>query len=213
MNIKIRSASTHDASFLAWVILIAGRAHVQRGIWEVILRGREQECMTFLQSLTITQTPHLFHHSCFLIGEMGGRPAAAIGGYDPKCLGYPTLRKAIKEVICQIGFSGPDPEAMKRSEGVLSCIPEDIEGAWVVDSVATVPEFRRQGITSILLEKMLERGRSQGFRRAQINIYIGNIPAQRLYEKHGFRIMDEKQHPDFEKEIGSPGMARLLRDL
>jgi ribosomal-protein-alanine N-acetyltransferase len=83
----------------------------------------------------------------------------------------------------------------------------------VVDSVATVPEFRRQGITSKLLEKMLERGRSQGFRRAQINIYIGNIPAQRLYEKHGFQVMDEKRHPNFEKEIGSPGMARLLRDL
>ncbi len=213
MNTRIRSAHSHDVSFLAWVILTAGRAHVQRGIWEVILGGREQECLTFLQSLTMTQTPHLFHHSCFLIAEVGGRPAAALGGYDPKGLGYPTLRKDIKEVIYQIGFSGPDSEAMKRSEGVLSCIPEDIEGAWVVDSVATVPEFRRQGITSKLLEKMLERGRSQGFRRAQINIYIGNIPAQRLYEKHGFQITDERRHPDFEKEIGSPGMARLLCDL
>jgi len=213
MNITIRSASTHDASFLAWVILISGRAHVQRGIWEVILGGREQECLTFLQSLTVTQTPHLFHHSCFLIAEAGGRPAAALGGYDPKSLGYPTLRIAIKEVGYKRGFSGPDPEAMKRSQQVLSCIPEDVEGAWVVDSVATLPEFRRQGITSDLLEKILERGRSQGFRRAQINIYIGNIPAQRLYEKHGFQIMDEKRHPDFEKEIGSPGMARLLRDL
>jgi ribosomal protein S18 acetylase RimI-like enzyme len=213
MNIKIRPARSRDASFLAWVILISGRAHVQRGIWEVILGGREQDCLTFLQFLTITQTPHLFHRSCFLVAEVGGRPAAALGGYDPKSLGYPTLRKAIKEVTYKIGFSGPDPEAMKRSQGVLSCIPEDVEGAWVVESVATVPELRRQGITSKLLEKMLERGRSQGFRRAQINIYVGNIPAQRLYEKHGFRIMDEKRHPDFEKEIGSPEMARLLRDL
>jgi len=213
MNFKIRPAQPEDASFLAWVILISGRAHVQQGIWEVILGGTEQECLTFLQLLTITQTPHLFHHSCFLIAEVGGHPVAGLGGYDPKPLGYPTLRKATKEVVYKIGFSGPDPEAMKRFQGVLSCIPEDVEGAWVVDSVATVPEFRRQGITSKLLEKMLERGRSQGFRRAQINIYIGNIPAQRLYEKHGFRIMDEKRHPDFEKEIGSPGMARLLRDL
>lgn len=213
MNFKIRPAQPEDASFLAWVILTSGRAHVQRGIWEVILGGTEQECLTFLQLLTITQTPHLFHHSCFLIAEVGGHPAAGLGGYDPKPLGYPTLRKAIKEVIYKIGFSGPNPEAMKRSQGVLSCMPEDVEGAWVVDSVATVPEFRRQGITSKLLEKMLERGRSQGFLRAQINIYIGNTPAQRLYEKHGFQIMDEKRHPDFEKEIGSPGMACLLRDL
>jgi ribosomal protein S18 acetylase RimI-like enzyme len=213
MNIKIRPALSRDAPFLAWVILISGRAHVQRGIWEVILGGTEQDCLTFLQFLTVTQTPHLFHHSCFLIAEVGGSPVAALGGYDPRSLGYPTLRKAIKEVTYKMGSSGPDSEAMKRSQRVLSCIPEDIEGAWVVDSVATVPEFRRQGITSELLEKMLERGRSQGFRRAQINIYIGNTPAQRLYEKHGFQIMDEKRHPDFEKEIGSPGMACLLRDL
>lgn len=213
MYIEIRSARSRDASFLAWVILISGRAHLQRGIWEVILGGTEQQCLTFLQLLTITRTPHLFHHSCFLIAEVGGRPVAALGGYDPKSLGYQTLRKAIDEVVYKKGFSGPNPEAMKRSQRVLSCIPEDVEGAWVVDSVATVPEFRRQGITGKLLEEMLERGRRQGFRRAQINIYIGNIPAQRLYEKYGFQIIDEMRHPDFEKEIGSPGMARLLRDL
>jgi ribosomal protein S18 acetylase RimI-like enzyme len=144
---------------------------------------------------------------------VGGRSAAALGGYDPRSLGYPTLRKAIEEIAHKRGSSGLDPGAMKRSKGVLSCIPEDVEGAWVVESVATVPEFRRQGITSKLLEEMLERGRSLGFRRAQINIYIGNMPAQRLYEKYGFQIMDEKRNPDFEKEIGSPGMARLLCNL
>jgi translation initiation factor 4G len=177
------------------------------------LGGTEEECLVFLRKLVVTKTPHLFHHSCFLVAEVEGRPVAGLGGYDPKSLGYPTLRKAINEVVYKIGFSGPDSEAMKRSQKVLSCIPEDVEGAWVVDSVAAVPEFRRQGITSELLEEMLEKGRGQGFRRAQINIYIGNIPAQRLYEKHGFKVVDEKRHSDFEKEIGSPGMARLLRDL
>jgi ribosomal protein S18 acetylase RimI-like enzyme len=56
-------------------------------------------------------------------------------------------------------------------------------------------------------------GREKGFRCAQINIYIGNIPAQRLYEKYGFKIVDEKRDPYFEMQIGSPGMARMLRDL
>lgn len=213
MTINIRPARPDDAIFLAWTILTSGRAHVQRGIWEVILGGTEKACLAFLQRLVVTKTPHLFHFSRFLIAEADGRPVAGLGGYDPKSMGYPALRKAINEVVRQVGQSEPDPEATKRSQKILVCIPEDVEGAWVVDSVATVPEFRRQGITGELLEKMLEKGRRQGFHRAQINIYIGNIPAQRLYEKHGFQIMDEKRHPDFEKEIGSPGMARLLRDL
>lgn len=213
MNINIRSAQPHDAPFLAWAILTSGRAHVQRGIWEVILSGTEKECLAFLKKLVVTKTPHQFHYSRFLIAEVDGRPVAGLGGYDPKSMGYPALRKAINEVVHQVGQSEPDPEAMKRSQKVLVCVPEDVEGAWVVDSVATVPEFRRQGITGELLEKMLEKGRREGFHRAQINIYLGNIPAQRLYEKHGFQIMDEKRHPDFEKEIGCPGMARLLREL
>jgi translation initiation factor 4G len=213
MDIQIRSARPEDAPFLAWVILISGRAHVQRGIWEVILGGTEEESLTFLQQLSVSKTTHLFHHSCFLITEVDGRPVAGLGGYDPKVLGYTALRQAVVEVSQKMGFSGPDEGAMKRSERVLCCIPEEVEGAWIIDSVATVPEFRRKGIVGRLLEEILEKGKQQGFRLAQINMYIGNVPARRAYEKHGFKVIDEKRHPDFEAEIGSPGMMRLLRDL
>ena len=213
MNINIRSARPEDAPFLAWAILISGRAHVQRGIWEVILGGTEEECLAFLQRLAVTKMPHLFHYSCFLVAEGDGRPIAALGGYDPKFLGYPALRKAIVEVSKKMGFSGPDKAAMKRSERVLCCIPDEVEGAWVIDSVATVPEFPRRGIVGKLLEEILEKGRNQGFRQAQINMYIGNMPAQKAYEKNGFKVIDEKRHPAFEEEIGSPGMVRLLRNL
>ena len=213
MDIQIRSARPEDAPFLAWVILISGRAHVQRGIWEVILGGTEEESLTFLQQLSVSNTPHLFHHSCFLIAEVDAHPVAGLGGYDPRVLGYTALRQAVVEVSQKMGFSGPDEGAMKRSERVLCCIPEEVEGAWIIDSVATVPEFRRKWIVGKLLEEILEKGRKQGFHLAQINMYIGNVPARRAYEKHGFKVIDEKRHPDFEAEIGSPGMMRLLRDL
>ena len=68
-------------------------------------------------------------------------------------------------------------------------------------------------MTGFFTREIMEKGRLQGFKRAQINIYIGNIPAQRLYEKYGFRIIDEIRDPYFESQIGSPGMARMLRDL
>lgn len=175
--------------------------------------GTEEECLAFLRLLSVTEAPHLFHHSCFLVAEVEGRPLAALGGYDPRVLGYPVLREAMAEVLHKMGLSGPDQASMSRSERVLCCIPDDAEGAWIIDSVATVPEFRRRGIVDKLLEKILEKGRNQGHRRAQINIYIGNIPAQRAYEKHGFKVVDEKRHTAFEEEIGSPGMTRLLCDL
>jgi len=213
MNIKIRSARTDDAAFLAWVILTAGRAHVKRGIWEVILGEAEDKCLAFLEILIITKTPHLFHHSCYLVAQLGSRPVAALGGYDPLVLGYPALQRALPEVFKKMGFYGPEEAMNNHSPRILDCIPDAAEGAWVIDSVATLPEFRRRGIASKLLEEILEKGQQKGFRRAQINIYIGNTAAQQAYEKHGFKILDEKRDTYFEEAIGSPGMARLLRDL
>jgi hypothetical protein len=67
MDVKIRSARADDAAFLAWLILTAGRAHVKKGIWEVILNEPEDKCLAFLELLSVTQTPHLFHHSCYLV--------------------------------------------------------------------------------------------------------------------------------------------------
>lgn len=213
MDIKIRSARHDDAAFLAWLILTAGRAHVKRGIWEVILGESENKCLAFLELLAVTATPHLFHHSCYLVAELGSQPVAGLGGYDPRVLGYPALLRALPEAFKKIGIYDLDETTDNRPPRILECIPDAIEGAWVIDSVATLPEFRRQGIVNRLLEEIIENGRQKGFRRSQINIYIGNTSAQKAYEKQGFKILDEKRDPYFEKEIGSPGMARLLLDL
>ena len=69
------------------------------------------------------------------------------------------------------------------------------------------------GVISRLLEAVLGKGRQQGFKLAQVSFYIGNTPAQRAYEKAGFKVVDEKRHPDFETLIGCPGITRLLREL
>ncbi|MBI4777124.1 MAG: GNAT family N-acetyltransferase [Deltaproteobacteria bacterium] len=214
MRTEIRPARPGDAAFLSWVILTAGRAHVKRGIWEVVLGEPETACLAFLKRLAVTVKPHLFHHACYLIAEADGNPAAGLGGYDPRVMGYDALRLALQEVMKERGdIALREKEMNRRAARVLGCIPDDVQGAWIIDSVATLPEFRRKGIVSGLLEEIMEKGRRLGFRCAQINMYIGNTQAQRAYEKHGFQILDEKRDPDFEAEIGSPGMVRMARTL
>jgi ribosomal protein S18 acetylase RimI-like enzyme len=212
-DLKLRNARVDDAAFLAWLILTAGRAHVKRGIWEVILNQPEDVCLSFLELLTTTNTPHLFHHSCYLIAEAEGSPVSGLGGYDPDILGYPRLLESLPEVYVKLGKPPTREMLAGNPPRITACIPPSVEGAWVIDSVATLPGFRRQGIVDRLLDTMLDVGRKKGYRQAQISIYIGNIPAQRAYEKHGFRLLDEWPDPYFEKEIGSPGMARLICDL
>ena len=214
--IEIRKARPEDASFLADAILIAGRAHVKKGIWEVILGGAEEECLRFLRNLSITHIPHLFHHSCYLIAEeeSGHFPVGSLGGYDAKKSGYQALRQAIPEVARKLNLS---PQAMnasaERAARILSCLPKEIAGAWVIDSVATLPSHRGKGVAGELLKRILEEGKDHGYSKAQVNMYIGNIPALNLYLKYGFELVEEIRDGYFERHIGSPGMISLVKDL
>lgn len=213
MDVRIRDAAPRDAGFLAWVMLAAGRAHVRRGMWEVILGAPERDCLRFLGLLAVTAAPHLFHHSCYLVAETGEVAVSGIGGYDPKVLGHHALRGVLPGVFRQWGRPAPPSMTAGGAPRITACVPPPVEGAWVIESAATLPPFRRMGILSRLLLDMCERGRRRGFRQAQLSIYIGNTLAQRAYEKHGFRLIDERRDPYFEKEIGSPGMALMVCDL
>ena len=212
--IKMRKATPEDASFLADAILIAGRAHVKRGIWEVILGGTEEQCLRFLCNLSITDIQHLFHHSHYLIAEEYGLPVGSLGGYDAKKSGYQALRQAIPEVARKLNLS---PQAMnasaERAARILSCLPKEIAGAWVIDSVATLPSHRGKGVAGELLKHILEEGKDHGYSKAQVNMYIGNIPALNLYLKYGFELVEEIRDGYFERHIGSPGMISLVKDL
>lgn len=105
-EMQMRDAGPQDAPFLAQSVLIAGRAHVARGIWEVILGGAEEETLRFLRHLTVTQIPHLSHYSCSLIAlDDASRPIGSLGGYDPGIAGYRALRQALPEVFGKMKLS------------------------------------------------------------------------------------------------------------
>jgi len=215
MNLGIRKCTAEDAAFLARSILIAGRAHVSKGIWEIVLGSPEEECLRFLEQVSVTKIPHLFHYTCFFIAEKDANiPVAGLGGYDPKKMGYQALQLALPEVyktldLPQQAFRG----ANERAAEILACLPKEVENAWVIDSVATLPEYRGRGAAERLLRTVLDEGRRLGHPMAQVNMYIGNQPALRLYQKLGFAIIEETRDTYFEESLGSPGMLSLVRKL
>ena len=215
MNIYIRNACIEDASFLARSILIAGRAHVKKGIWEVVLGLPEEQCLCFLQYIVITGPPHLFHYSCYFIAETDDNiPAGSLGSYNPQKMGYQALQQAIPEVYNKLKLPEKvSREANERAARIMACLPQEIDNAWVIDSVATLPAYRGRGIAESLLQKVLAEGKKQGYKLSQVNIYIGNEPALQLYQKIGFAIIEEKRDKYFEEHIGSPGMLSLVRQL
>ncbi len=214
MDIDIRSAKPDDAPFLAWVMLTAARSHNKYGAWEHYVGGTQEDCLSFLRLIATTQKLHLFHYSTFIVAEVNGQKAGALSGYDPKELGMRAFAKAMPEVIQKLGWTEDyQKAALERHLPFMACTPDDADGAWIVESVAVHPEYRKKGVINLLLQEVLNRGKKNGFKLAQIGVIIDNKPARRAYEKQGFKFDREKRDSSFEKIYGSPGIARLLLHL
>ena len=82
-------------------------------------------------------------------------------------------------------------------------------GEWV----ATQPEYRGRGLACELLHAILEKGRDEGFGRAQIGYLMGNVPARNAYEAVGFEWLEDHTHPSFADAYGPPGLSRMQRAL
>jgi len=51
-------------------------------------------------------------------------------------------------------------------------------------------EFRRRGIGKMLLKNAIDRIESRGKRKIMLEVRVSNTPAQQLYKKFGFVIVD-----------------------
>jgi len=216
MKVTVVDARKEHAPFIARVILTAHRSHLERCLWDFLVGGTEAECLRFLEALATTSQPHWAHLSTFIVAEVEGRPASALSGYFEGELGTgtPSLREAIAEASQAVGRTDEENAAgWQRAGSIIYVAPEHVPEAWVVENVATLPEFRRRGLVDRLLAEMQDRGRDRGATFADVGVLIGNDPAQRAYEKAGFEVIAEKRHPEFEAVYNCPGIRSLSRTL
>lgn len=63
-----------------------------------------------------------------------------------------------------------------------------------INNFAVLPEHRRAGVASSLLERVLADGALRGAHRATLEVRRSNEAARRLYEKFGFRVTAVRRH-------------------
>jgi ribosomal protein S18 acetylase RimI-like enzyme len=206
---EIVQAQPKHAPFIAWVLLTAFRSHLELGFWDFLRPGKDEEILRYLEALTTTRAVHWVNLSLFIIAEVDGEPAAALSGYFAEEHGGTTLRDGMAEVSETTGQE-VDSEGLKRALTIRDVVPGHVPGAWIIESVATRPEFRRTGLVDALMREIMERGRRRGAVVSDICVFIGNDPAQKAYEKVGYTVVEEKCHPAFEAVYKTPGI-RLLR--
>jgi ribosomal protein S18 acetylase RimI-like enzyme len=211
-DVKIVEAQPEHAKFIAWVILTAFRSHLEKGFWDFIRPGTDAQLLRYLEALTTSKAMHWTHLSLFLVAEVGGKPAAALSGYFDEECGGPALRGGMDEADAATGYQ-QDPAAVERALTILSVAPEHVPGAWIIEDVATLPQYRRRGLVDALMQEIMQRGRDRGATVSDIGVFVGNDSAQRAYEKAGYVVVDEKRDPAFEAVYKTPGTRTLRRTL
>ena len=211
--ITIRPSRPEDAGFIASNILSSQRGPFPRGWFDIALGWDEPQCLAFVECIAIAPTPSWWHITQFIAAEIEGEPAASLCALPAEGT-EAAARAAIREVATAIGLSATDLKAIfRRGAYGANCWVQGGEGDWLIEHVATLPEYRGRGLVQALIEHALAAGRAAGFERASISFLIGNEAAERCYAKAGFAFAEEKRDPAFEALTGSPGFRRFTRAI
>jgi ribosomal protein S18 acetylase RimI-like enzyme len=84
--------------------------------------------------------------------------------------------------------------------------------AYYIGELDVDPTCRNRGIGARLLAYADAEARALGIARMALCTGISN-PAQHLYERSGFRIVETRQHSDYERVTGNPGRVLMVKDL
>ena len=209
----IRPASTDDASFIARNILASQRGPLPRGWFDIALGWPEPQCLAFVERIATVQQSSWWHVAQFIIAEVEGKPAASLCAL-PASGTHAAVRAAIEAAADEAGLDPSEPTAIfRRGAYAANCWVQGGEGDWLIEHVATLPEYRGRGLVQALIDHALEAGRAAGFKQASISFLIGNEPAERCYAKAGFAFAEEKRDPVFEAITGAPGFRRFTRGI
>ncbi|MBV9418228.1 MAG: GNAT family N-acetyltransferase [Alphaproteobacteria bacterium] len=212
MTTIIRRATPDDAAFLGWASVTASRSQLKRGWFEIVLQRDDAFCFEFAKYLTLAQAVSWWHWSLFLVAEVDGVVASAMCGFGDESV-YRNSMAAMAEAGDKMGIpKAEQAEFWPRGRFIISPATGE-DGAWTIENVATLPEYRGRDLVGALMTAELDVARSKGFRRAQISFFMGNDAAERAYTKAGFTFAEEKTAPDFEAALGLPGIKRFARDI
>lgn len=74
-----------------------------------------------------------------------------------------------------------------------------VAGEWEIENIVVAPEFQRQGVADELMSALIREGQEQAGTKILLEVRESNLPARRLYEKHGFAQVGRRrnyyQHP------------------
>jgi ribosomal protein S18 acetylase RimI-like enzyme len=99
-----------------------------------------------------------------------------------------------------------------RYRARLRVQPSVPEGSYHIGELDVDPALRNQGIGGMLLDHAETEARERKFRLMSLHTTTIN-PARRLYERHGFRVVETRTDSSYERYTGIAGRHLMVKEL
>jgi ribosomal protein S18 acetylase RimI-like enzyme len=191
--LSIRPGTMTDIPFLAKINYEASLPPLNQCFWTEILAGTQTDVLQFIEAMLRARAANWGNVTDYLILEEQGKPVAAAAGYIPQAEDYCPLRLSGLATIAQDLHWSDEiiADFCDRYEQFWGsdCRPFFLtpQAPWIIENVAVLPESRGRGLGKVLLQALLEQGRSQHYSHAGIMVINGNDVARRTYESIGFQ--------------------------
>lgn len=164
-NITIRQATINDAELIAYCV---GSAIGEEAVQEH-LGANWLDIIAEIARLEISQ----YSYRNALIAEINNTPAGAVVAYDGARLDE--LRTQTLRIIHRynpdFAFTEDETEA----------------GEYYLDSLCVLPQYRKMGVATRLIDALCEKVFSEGHNRVGLIVDFDNPNAERLYTSLGFK--------------------------
>ncbi len=84
-----------------------------------------------------------------------------------------------------------------------------VAGEWEIENVVVAREARRRSVADELVRTLIQRAQSEAPAAILLEVRESNLPARRLYEKHGFR--EEGRRPAYYSDPPEDAILYALR--
>jgi len=145
-----------------------------------------------------------------VLAELSGEGIGVLqGGVD-----HPGVRPSAGLALAALGIYGPVDlvRVVLRLRARRRVNIEEPNEAYSIAELHVDPAYRNKGIGGALLSYAEGDARQIECRLMSLTTHMAN-PARRLYDRHGFRVVETRTDPDYERYTGIEGRVLMVKEL